>query len=334
MILKYKKGDIAFSIFFVNNFTAQVIEEKLDRVLDKLKCAAKLNLAFGFILKNMENGKFRYFYAHENNTLLEQLKLVSNIDDMAKLKKILKKTVVIGSCTTERSNTKWSFFKLTNLTKLSALLRDVPMGCKDAVLSKSLSKNHTVNCLTFEKKLKKTLQWQPLTFQSKCSAFLYQRDVGGGKIIPFSKLFNLFLINSTNPDPSKFQGVCTDDIPSVEDIVRINVFKYGIELIDGAMFGELARRSIKKYEENVQFIRYNSHICYVDNIHALFKVFRCPTCDTYFQKPGNLERHLVRCSERVKHIYPKNVYHSEKRFSIGLARSKSNTQMIRNSSII
>ena len=158
MILKYKKGDIAFSIFFVNNFTAQVIEEKLDRVLDKLKCAAKLNLAFGFILKNMENGKFRYFYAHENNTRLEQLKLVSNIDDMAKLKKILKKTVVIGSCTTERSNTKWSFFKLTNLTKLSALLRDVPMGCKDAVLPESLSKNHTVNCLTFEKKLKKTLQ--------------------------------------------------------------------------------------------------------------------------------------------------------------------------------
>ena len=32
------------------------------------------------------------------------------------------------------------------------------------------------------------------------------------------------------------------------------------------------------------------------------------TCDRYFQKTGNLERHLVRCSERVKHIYPKNAY--------------------------
>ena len=46
----------------------------------------------------------------------------------------------------------------------------------------------------------------------------------------------------------------------------------------------------------------------MDNINALFKAFRCPTCDTYFQKTGNLERHLVSCSERVKHIYPKNVY--------------------------
>ena len=123
-----------------------------------------------------------------------------------------------------------------------------------------------------------------------------------------SKLFNHFLVNSTNPDPSKLQGVCMDDIPSVEDIVGINIFPHDIDLIDGALVGELARRSIKKYEKNVQLIRYNSHICYVDNIHAIFKASRCPTCDTHFQKTGNLEHHLVRCSERVKLIYPKNVY--------------------------
>ena len=99
-----------------------------------------------------------------------------------------------------------------------------------------------------------------------------------------------------------------DDIPSVEDIVGINIFIYNIDPIDGAMVGGLAGRSIKKYEKSVQLIRYNSHICYVDNIHALFKAFRFPTSDTYFQKAGNMERHLVRYCERVKHIYPKIVY--------------------------
>ena len=99
-----------------------------------------------------------------------------------------------------------------------------------------------------------------------------------------------------------------DDIPSVEDIVGINIFINDINLIDGKMVGELARRSIKNYEKNVELIQYNSHFCYVDNIHALFKAFQCPTCDTYFQKTGNLELHLVKCSERVKHIYPKSVY--------------------------
>ena len=70
-----QKGRHSVFNFAVNNLTAQVIEEKLDRVLDKLKCVAKLNLALGFILKNIEDGKFRYFYAHENNTLLEQSNL-------------------------------------------------------------------------------------------------------------------------------------------------------------------------------------------------------------------------------------------------------------------
>ena len=129
-----QKGRHSVFNFAVNNLTGQVIEEKLDRVLDKLKCVAKLRLALCFILKNIEDGKFRYLYAHENNTLLEQSKLVSNKDDMAKLKEILKKTDVIESCTKERSNTKWSFFRLTNLTIFAARLRDIPTGCKDAVL--------------------------------------------------------------------------------------------------------------------------------------------------------------------------------------------------------
>ena len=136
-----QKGKHSVFNFAVNNLTAQVIEEKWDRVLDKLKYVAKPNLALGFILKIVEDGKFRYFYAHENNTLLEQSKLVSNKDDMAKLKEILKKTDVIESCTKERSNTKWRFFKLTNLTIFAALLRDIPMGCKEAVLPESLLRN-------------------------------------------------------------------------------------------------------------------------------------------------------------------------------------------------
>ena len=102
------------------------------------------------------------------------------------------------------------------------------------------------------------------------------------------------------------------DNPSVEDIVGINIFIYDIDLIDSAINGELARRSIKKYKKSVQCMQYNNHIYYVDIIHALFKAFRCPTCDTYSQKTGNLERQLVRCSERVKHIYPKTVYQLRK----------------------
>ena len=138
LIQKYITGDIACSKFVVNNLTGQVIEEKLVRILEKQKCAANLNLALGFILKNVDGGKFRYFHAHENNIPSKHSNFESNKDDMAKLKNNLKKTDVIESCTKARFNAKWGCFKLSNLTIFAALLRDITMGCKDAVLPESI----------------------------------------------------------------------------------------------------------------------------------------------------------------------------------------------------
>ena len=109
-----------------------------------------MNLAFGFILKNMEDGRFRYFYAHENNTLLDRSKHVCTQDELTNLRDILNKSDVIESCSREKMNTKWRFYNLTNLNVFAALLKDVPMGCKNAVLPEPLLRNGTINCLTFE----------------------------------------------------------------------------------------------------------------------------------------------------------------------------------------
>ena len=123
-----------------------------------------------------------------------------------------------------------------------------------------------------------------------------------------SKIFKPFLNNCGEGDPSKFQGVHMTDILKVEEILQLNIFLYDIDFVDGELIGELARRCIQKYEKSVILLCHNNHLCYVNNINALFQAFRCTTCDTFFSKTGNLERHLVTCSDRFKHIYPKNVY--------------------------
>ena len=120
--------------------------------------------------------------------------------------------------------------------------------------------------------------------------------------------FNLFRNNSEEGDVSKLQGVHSNDISKVDDLLQLNIFLYDIDFVDGELIGELYRRNIQKYEKSVKLLRYNNNICYVNNINAFFKAFRCTTCDTFFSKTGNLERHLVTCSHRVKHIYPKIVY--------------------------
>ena len=54
--------------YAVETLNGTIANEKLDHFFNNLKCAAKVNRAFGFILKNIEHGVFRYFYAHENIT--------------------------------------------------------------------------------------------------------------------------------------------------------------------------------------------------------------------------------------------------------------------------
>ena len=123
-----------------------------------------------------------------------------------------------------------------------------------------------------------------------------------------SNFFNLFLNNCGEADSSKFQGVHMTDIPKMEEQLQLNIFHYDIDFVSGELIEELARRSIQKFEKSVKLLRYNNHICYVSDMNTFFKSCRCSICDTICSKTGNLERHLITCSERVKHIYPKNVY--------------------------
>ena len=284
-----------------------ILNERLDHFFSNLKCAAKVNLAFGFILKNIEDGGFRYFYAHENNTLLDRSKLVCTHDDLAKLKDFVNKTDIIESCSRERMNTKCRLYKLTKVTVFAALLKDVPMGCKNAVLPDALLRIGTINCLTFEENTR-----QPYN-DNLCLFRALALHLHGNQRLEeeTSKLFILFINKMDGLNPNQFQGVRMDDIPTVEDLLTLNNVLFDVVIVDGNIIGELAGRSVQKYKNTMQLLRCNTHICYVNNINAVFQSFRCPNCETSFNRTCNLERHLTTCSERVKNVCPKNVYQTQ-----------------------
>ena len=174
--------------YAVETLNETIVKEKIDNFFNNLKCAAKLNLIFGFILKNIEDGRFRYFYAHENNSLLDRFKLVCTRDDLAELKEFLNETDVIESCSRDRLSTKWKFYKLTNLTIIIALLKDVRMGSKDAVSPEPLLKNCTINCLTYEEN-----EMQPYN-NNLCLFHALALHLQGNQRLEegTSKLFNFF----------------------------------------------------------------------------------------------------------------------------------------------
>ena len=311
--------------YAVETLNEKIVNEKLDHFVNNVNCAAKVSLDSGFILKNIEDGLFRYFYAHENNTLLDRSKLVCTRDDLAKLKNFLNKTDVIESCSQERMNIMWRFYKLTNLTVFAALLKDVPMRCKNAVLTEPLPKNHTLNSLTYDKNTRQPYNDNLCLFRA-----LALHLHGTQRLeVEFSKLFNFFINKMDGLSPNQFQGVHMNDFPIVADLLTLNIVLYDADFVDD-IIRELARRSVRKYENSLRLFRYNNHICYVNNINASFQSFHGHNCDTFFNSTFNLERQLTTCSERVKNVFPKNVYQTQetlfdKLYSFGIEYTNEQT---------
>ena len=81
---------------------------------------------------------------------MERSRLLATEKNLLKIKVVLINTVVIRACTKQRANTQWNFYKLTNFTVFSALLKEVPMGCIDAVLPKPLAEIHRIYSLAYE----------------------------------------------------------------------------------------------------------------------------------------------------------------------------------------
>ena len=102
--------------FGMSSFHISLLNNKVDYVFKELKCIAKINLAFGFVLKNIEDGMCRYFYAHEINTIIKRAKLVCTQADMTNLRDTMQKLDIVDICTRERATTKWKnkTYKINN----------------------------------------------------------------------------------------------------------------------------------------------------------------------------------------------------------------------------
>ena len=137
--------------FQLSKLDTKIIIEKLEEVFNKLYSAAKINIALGLVLRNFDTGEYRYFYAHENNTLIEKLHLLCTKADLITIQGKVEKFDIVEQCTQERQNTKWRFKLITNVTIFAALLKNIPMGCPDSVLPEPLLRHTQLNCLLSNK---------------------------------------------------------------------------------------------------------------------------------------------------------------------------------------
>ena len=133
----------------------------------------------------------------------------------------------------------------------AALLKDVPMGCKNAVLPEPLLRNGTINCLTYEGNTR-----QPYN-DNLCLFRVLALQLHGTQRLEkeTSKLVNLFSNKMDGLSANQFQGVHMNDIPTAEKLLILNILLYDKDVVDGNISRELARRSVQKYENTVRLLR-------------------------------------------------------------------------------
>ena len=288
--------------FSLLNLDTKEINEKLNEIFANLNCAAKINIALGFLLQNIETNDYRYFYPHENNLQLDRVFLLSNRNDLLNIQNEIEKLDLIETCTQERQNSKWRFTEITNVTVFAALRTNIPMGCTDSPPLEPLLRNPEVNCLLSN-------GHDELKNDNLCLLRAIAIHLFGSVDVELQaiKIFYNF-VTASGCDPENFTGVSFDQTPIIEEQIKQKIFICEFDNEDGEIIGELVRRSVERYDENIKLLRYNNHICYVNDINKFFKKFRCPSCDVFFNHSGHFNRHLKTCKERVKNIYPRGAY--------------------------
>ena len=186
--------------FAMEILDALTLSEKQDIVFEKLKLAPNLKVAVGPCSGNLKMD-FTIFTMHTKTTLWWSEQKLWRPNRRGKIKNVLSNTDVMEAGTNERINKKWNFYKLT--------------GC-EAVLPEPLSKNHSVNCLTYEENRGKPYNDNLCTITA-VTLHLFGHE-GLEKETP--KTLTLFLQKIGWTNPASLQGVCTNDVPILKTFVK------------------------------------------------------------------------------------------------------------------
>ena len=105
--------------------------EAMENVIDQVFChqsqAFKINMSFSYILQNCETGEYRFFYASNNEQLLNIPKLIRNQEDLNKLLDHLASKDYPTFLKQHRPNSKWTIKRIVNLRVILYLV-DFPLG--------------------------------------------------------------------------------------------------------------------------------------------------------------------------------------------------------------
>ena len=124
--------------FRLTSLQTQETSNHLDEIFTDQSTVFKLNVFFGFILRNNETGELQYYYASRN---IEEPFQITTAADLSQVREALKNLDVLEWVRQRLPNCKWVVDTVTNITFFVTKIRGHPIGRRTS-LPTHLAENH------------------------------------------------------------------------------------------------------------------------------------------------------------------------------------------------
>ena len=98
--------------FYYSDDVCNLIGRIAKTIMKKQENRFKINYGFGFVLKNIETGEFRYYHASNNSLMLDAAVLISNEAELNEFLAQIADEDFLDSIS--RPDTKWRLYQITN----------------------------------------------------------------------------------------------------------------------------------------------------------------------------------------------------------------------------
>ena len=275
----------------------RVLKEPLGELFDEQTTAFKVNLSFGFILKQKVIGRLRYYHSSNNccGRYMEEPSLITNRADFESFQERIQEPDLLNWAVSQRPNSDWICEMVTNVTFFINRIEDHPIGCVGINLPDYVKNNKAI--IGLEKDHYSAVYRDNLCL-FRCLALHLGREAAA------------LYAEYSDEDVHDFTGVPLDELDKVETKFKTNICVYQlVEIADGKTTAELVCRSMGHYTETMYLNLYETHFSYIKDIRMYSHSYKCSKCEQALWKtPQDLLRHERTCTEGIKRVYKGGVY--------------------------
>ena len=215
---------------------------ELRHIFEEQTTAFKINLCYGFILRNKQTGRYRFYHSSCNccGRYLDEPSLITNTETFETFLEQIKEPDLLNWAVSQRPNSDWICEMVTNVTFFVNKILQHPIGCVGIVLPPHIKRKKSIIGLQTDGN---GIPYVDNLCLFRCLGLHLGRDV--------TTLYEEY----TDQPVRNFEGVVIDELHKVESRFEVNIVVYILR----EESAQLVRRSLGKHENTMYVNLYEPH---------------------------------------------------------------------------